>query len=66
MSNAFQPSAFQNSAFQIVTPGVLTVTDTIVKMQKPINCVVIGDQPEEKKSRFVTDFRGVLRGIFGE
>lgn len=42
-----------------------TLTSTGV-LQLPINCVIAGDQPEEKKSRFITDFAGILKNIFGE
>ena len=63
---AFQVNAFQNNAFQVQAPQSIVVTDTIVKLQKPINCVLAGDQPEEKKSRFITDFSGILKGVFGE
>lgn len=63
-AQAFQDNAFQTNAFQAINP--LQVTDTIVKMQLPINCVLGGDQREEKKIRYITDFAGLLKNIFRE
>lgn len=45
MAGAFQPNAFQNNAFQ--TSG----TTSTIALQKPINCVLIGQQLYDKSGR---------------
>lgn len=50
----------------IITPLPSMITTSTANMNLPINCVVVGNQPEEKKSRFVTDFHGILKNIFRE
>lgn len=44
---AFQFNAFQHNSFQEQSPQSLILTDVINKLKLPVNCVVIGDQPEE-------------------
>lgn len=62
---AFQFNAFQHNAFQeAAAQSIVTVSTQVLNL--PINCVLAGDQPEEKKSRFITDFSGILKSIFGE
>lgn len=63
-------AAFSPRQFQIVVPPIpphQTTTNTITNFNLPINCVIGGNPgPEEKKSGFITDFRGILKGVFGE
>lgn len=67
MATAFQANAFQHNAFQIVAAaGVLTVTDTVVKMQLPVNCVLAGDQKEPGAGGRLSGLTGALKRIFGE
>jgi len=52
---------------QFLPPRILQkVTETSTIFTLPVDCVVAGNHPEEKKSKFITDFRGILRGIFRE
>lgn len=66
-ATAFQANAFQNNAFQITTgPVIINLVDTAV-LQLPINCVMIGDQPETPKRALALDaVTGLMRGIFKE
>lgn len=43
----FQRNVFQNNVFQIGVIQSILITDTTV-MTKPINCVMIGNQPLEE------------------
>lgn len=49
--------------YTVINERFLTNT---TNMQLPINCVVVGNQPEEKKSKFITNFAGILKNIFRE
>lgn len=70
--NKLWGSSVNKTNFGFLPVGVVAaapVNQTVVNtglLQLPINCVLAGQQPEEKKSKFITDFYGILKNIFGE
>lgn len=68
---AFQRNAFQNNAFQV---GIDHTISSTTVLQKPIDCVMAGDQEDEKPSTRkgrLTFKQGraagrALRHVFGE
>ena len=65
MSTAFQPSAFQNNAFQILVIHPANMIDSTV-MQLPINCVMEISYPIKRAFSIDNEASPIVKGIFGE